>query len=163
MLKENLRDCYKQIQATKNENVGLQVEIQGKDKHIEKCENTINHLRELYVAHAKIPGLDNLGMIVVRKYTSKDNGKHFNYPYYIVCIQRHAITTSRQWFQETFLESKEIMMIVNPNRVHTFNRFEEEDHVESYKCHFRLNDLTRDVCMMWPPQSLKSKDVKKII
>ena len=46
--------------------------------------------------------------------------------------------------------------------VHAFNRFEEEDHVESYKCHFRLNDLTRDVCMMWPPQSLKSKDVKKI-
>ena len=34
------------------------------------------------------------------------------------------------------------MVIVNSNSVHGFNRFEEEDRVESYKYHFRLNDLT---------------------
>lgn len=36
------------------------------------------------------------------------------------------------------------MVIVNPNNVHAFNSFEEEDQVESYKCHFRLNDLKCD-------------------
>ena len=40
-----------------------------------KYENTIDYVRESSVAHAKIPGLNNLGMII-RKYTSKDNGKH---------------------------------------------------------------------------------------
>lgn len=39
-----------------------------------KYENTIDFVRESSVAHAKIPGLNNLGMII-RKYTSKDNGK----------------------------------------------------------------------------------------
>ena len=35
-------------------------------------------------------------------------------------------------------------MIDNPNGVHAFNRFEEEGHVERFKCHFKLLDLTRD-------------------
>ena len=39
-----------------------------------KYENTIDFVRESSVAHAKIPGLNNLGMII-RKYTSNDNGK----------------------------------------------------------------------------------------
>ena len=64
----------------------MQSKIIAKDTQIEQCEKTINHLRELYVAHAKIPGLDNLDMIA-RKYASQDNDKHFDYSYYIVCIQ----------------------------------------------------------------------------
>ena len=86
LLKYKFRHCAIQTQAIKYENVELQGKINAKDMQIEQCENTINHLREIYVVHAKIPGLDNLGMIV-HKYTSKDNGKHFNYPYYIVPIQ----------------------------------------------------------------------------
>ena len=35
-------------------------------------------------------------------------------------------------------------MINNPNSIHTFNSFEEQDHVERYKCHFTVTDLTRD-------------------
>ena len=70
----------------KYENVELKGKINAKDMQIEQCKNTIDHLRELYVAHAKIPGLDNLG-IIVHKYTSKDNDKHFDYPYHIVSIQ----------------------------------------------------------------------------
>ena len=127
--------------------VKLQCEIQANDKQIEKCENAISHLREIYVAHAKIPGLHNLGMIV-RKYISKYNDKHFDYPYCVVCIQRYAITTQREWLQEKFSENKKIMVIVNHNSVHAFSSFEEEDHVESYNCQFRLHDLTKDVCMM---------------
>ena len=139
--KDHVRHCSKQIQAIKY--VELQGEVNAKDMQIEQSENTINRLRKLYVVHAKIPGLDNLGM-TVRKYTSKDNNKHFDYPYYIVCIQRHAITTKRKWLQEKLPKRKEIVVDVNPNSVHAFNQFKEEDHIESCKFHFRLNDLTRD-------------------
>ena len=41
-------------------------------------------------------------------------------------------------------KSKKIVVIVNPNNVHAFNSFEEEDQIESYKCYFRLNDLKCD-------------------
>ena len=47
------------------------------------------------------------------------------------------------------------MVGINLNSVHAFNRFEEEDHVESYKCHFRIK-------MMWTSHSLKSKDVLSV-
>ena len=36
------------------------------------------------------------------------------------------------------------MVTDKSNSVHAFNCFEEEDHVEKYKCHFRLTDLARD-------------------
>ena len=35
------------------------------------------------------------------------------------------------------------MVIDHYDSLHTFNRFEEESHVEINKCHFRLIDLTR--------------------
>ena len=107
LLKDNLRICDKQIQAIKYENVGSQSETHAKDKQIGKCENTINHLRELCVTREKIPDLDNLGMIVC-KYTSKDNDKHFDYPYYIVHIQRHAITAKRIGYKKIFKNQKDL-------------------------------------------------------
>ena len=33
----------------------------------------------------------------------------------------------------------------NPNSVKGFNCFEESGHVQRYKCHFKLIDLTKDV------------------
>ena len=39
---------------------------------------------------------------------------------------------------------KIVVIIVKLKNVHAFNSFEEEDHVESYKYHFRLNDLKRN-------------------
>ena len=42
------------------------------------------------------------------------------------------------------LQQRSIGYKKNPNSVHAFNRFEEEDHVETYECHFRLNDLKRN-------------------
>lgn len=62
-------------------------------------ENTVNHLRERYLDHWKKPGLDNVVMIV-RKLTSKDNDKYFDYLYYIGRIQRHTITTKWWLLQE---------------------------------------------------------------
>lgn len=34
-------------------------------------------------------------------------------------------------------------MIHNPKSVHAFNHFEEDDHVEMHKYHFRIIDLIR--------------------
>ena len=53
-------------------------------------------------------------------------------------------STKRHWFAETYKNYEEIVEIDNPNAIHSFNRFEEEGHVERYRCHFKLVDLTRD-------------------
>ena len=101
-------------------------------------------LENFMLLMVKISGLAKLGMII-REYTSnKNNDKHFDYSYYIVYNKIHAITTNRQQLQGQCSENKEIVVIVNSNSVHGFNHFEEEDHVESYKYHFRLNDLARN-------------------
>lgn len=34
-------------------------------------------------------------------------------------------------------------MIDNPDKLHTFNCFEEKCHAKRYKCHFRLTDPVR--------------------
>ena len=70
LLKDNFRNCDKQIKAIKYENVGSQSETHAKDKQIGKCENTINHLRELCVTHEKIPDLD-MHLIVLKKIMQK--------------------------------------------------------------------------------------------
>ena len=87
------------------------------------------------------PGLDNEAMIVYI-HLSKKNGKHFDYSYYITQIQRRAISTRTRCEQGKFPISKEI--VHNPNSVDTFNCFEEENHVERYKCLYRLFDFTRN-------------------
>ena len=94
LLIEDLQDRDKQIQAIKYENVGLQGDINPKYQQIERCENTINRLRERYVAHTKNPYLDSLE-IIIRKYTSTDSYEQFGYPYYVARIQRHAIGRKR--------------------------------------------------------------------
>ena len=59
--------------------------------------------------------------MIVHKHKSKDNDNHFE-----------------------FVESEEIVVIGNPNSVRAFNCFEEKDHAERYKCHFRFIDLKRE-------------------
>jgi len=82
--------------------------------------------------------------MIVRKHTCQQDDSCFEYPYYCARIQRRAIPAKRRWILEQFPRSEEIVVIDNPNGVHAFNRFEEEEHVERYKCHFRLVDLTRE-------------------
>ena len=83
--------------------------------------------------------------MIFRKHTTVDeNDEHFENPYYCARIQRRMISTKRRWFHGKFPRGEEIVIIDNPNGIHAFNRFEEEGHVERYKCHFRLVDLTRD-------------------
>ena len=78
------------------------------------------------------------------KHISKDNDEQFDYPYYIMRIKSRAITTKKQWLQEKFPKSKGTVAIDKPNSVHAIHCSEKEDHVERYKCHFKLIDLTRD-------------------
>ena len=82
--------------------------------------------------------------MITRKHTTDGDDKHSEYPYYISCLQRRWISTKRLWLLDKFPNSEEIVVIDNPNSVHAFNRFEDEGHVERYKCHFRLVDLTRE-------------------
>ena len=82
--------------------------------------------------------------MITRKHTCEPDDKYFEYPYYISQIQRCKISTKRRWLLDQFPESEEIVVIDNPNSVHTFNRLEEEGHVERYGCHFKLIDLTRE-------------------
>ena len=136
LLNDDLTESQKLVKqfdkwATKLQynNIGLQGEIA--------------RLSMRFVPNAMDPGKDNVIMIV-RKHTCQQDDSRFEYPYYCARIQRRAIPTKRRWILEQFPRSEEIVVIDNPNGVHAFNRFEEEEHVKRYKCHFRLVDLTRE-------------------
>ena len=119
-------------------NTGLHGEIRAKDQEIDRRREEIVELRERYVDHCRDPSKDNL-VVITRKHEPDDK-----YPYYISRIQRRVISTKRRWLLDQFPDSEEIVVIDNPNSVHTFNRLEEEGHVERYGCHFKLLDLTRE-------------------
>ena len=73
---------YCNLQITQYENVGLQDEIQARYQQIERCEDTITHLRERYVDHARDPGKGNI-FIIAQKYTSSATNKYHDLPYYV--------------------------------------------------------------------------------
>ena len=94
--------------------------------------------------------------MIFRKHTIQEVDEYHYLPYYIARIQRRKITTKKRWFAENFPSSEEIVVIDNPNAVHTFNRFEEEGHVERFQNHFRLLDLTReDLYILGVPAQLE--------
>ena len=47
---------------------------------LQKCEDTITHLKTDYVPHARDPGKDNI-IIIVRKHTKPVNDKFHELPY----------------------------------------------------------------------------------
>ena len=134
------QDIVRHLEYTKT---GFQGEIRAKDQEIARRERENAMLRERYLDHCQDPGKDNVVMIA-RKHTCEDDDKHFEYPYYISRIQRRVISAKRRWLFEKFPRCEEIVVIDNPNSVHAFNRFEEEEHVQRYGCHFKLLDLTRE-------------------
>ena len=136
LINDDLSESRELVRQLEFDNVGLQGEIHAKDLEIA-------HLRHRHVPHAKNPGIDNVIMII-RKHSTEGEDDLFDYPYYVARIQRRIIPTKRRWCLEKFPSSEEIVIIDNPNGVHAFNRFEEDGHVERFKCHFELLDLTRD-------------------
>ena len=83
----DLLDLEKKKHAVKYENVKFQGEIHAKDQQIEKCKNTMTHLRESYVDHKMNPGKDNI-IIIVEKHTTSATDMYHDLPYYVSRIKR---------------------------------------------------------------------------
>ena len=143
LMNDDLQDLDNQIQAIKYENVSLQAARDVYQAELQKCQDTITHLKNLYVPHAKNPGKDNI-IIIVRKHTTPAKDKFHDLPYYIAKIQRRKRYVKLRWFDRHFPDHEIIAEIDNPNSIHAFHRFAEEGHAERKYNHFRLIDLTRE-------------------
>ena len=143
LLDDDLTESQEHARQIEYNNTGLQGEIRAKDQEIARREIELAQVRERHVDRCRDPGKDNV-IVIFRKHTTDEDDAHFEYPYYISRIQRRAIATKRRWVGEQFSNLEEIVIIDNPNGIHAFNRLEEEGHLERYKCHFKLVDLTRE-------------------
>ena len=141
LMNDDLQGRDDQIQAIKYENVALQAQKDVYQAELEKCQDTITHLKTRYVPHARNPGKDNI-IIIVRKHTTSANNEFHDLPHYVARIQRRKRCIKLRWFDQRFPDHEFIVEIDNPNSIHAFNRFEEEEHVEQKYNHFRLIDLT---------------------
>ena len=63
-----------QIQAIQFENVALQVQRNVCQAKLQRCQDTIMHLKTRYVDHGRDPGKDNI-TIIVEKHTTSGNDK----------------------------------------------------------------------------------------
>ena len=75
LLTDDLLDRDNQIQAIQYENVALQAQKDIYQAELQKCQDTIKHLKARYVRHARNPGKDNI-IIIVRKQTTSANDKY---------------------------------------------------------------------------------------
>ena len=143
MLTDDLQDRNNQMQVIQYENVALQAQKNVYQTQLQKCRDTITHLKKCYVPYAKYTGKDNI-IIIVRKRTKPVNDKFHDLPYYVARIYRRKRYVKPRWFDQHFPEHEVIVEIDNPNSIHAFNRFEEEGNVGRQCNHFRLMDLTRE-------------------
>ena len=95
LLADNLQDHDNQIQVIQYENVALQAQRDVYQVQLQKCQDTIAHLKTRYVPHARDPGKDN---IVVRKHTTFTNHKYHDLPYYVARIQPRKRYVKLTWF-----------------------------------------------------------------
>ena len=143
LLTDDLQDRNNRIQAIRFENVALQEQKDLHQAELQKCQDTISHLKTCYVPHARDPGTDII-IIIVRKHTTPANDKFHDLPYYVARIQRHKRYVKLSWFDRHFPDHEVIVEIDNPNNIPVFNRFEEEGHAERRYNHFRLINITRE-------------------
>ena len=143
LMNDDLQDRDSQIQAIKYENVSLQAQRDVYQTQLQRCQDTITHLRMRYLDHARDPGKDNI-IIVIRKHTKPANDKFHDLPCYIARIKRRKRYVKLRWFDRHFPNHEVIVEIDNPDSIHTFNRFEEKGHAERKYNHLRLIDLTRE-------------------
>ena len=154
LLTDDLQDRDNQIQAIQYKNIALQLKRDVYQAELQKCQDTITHLKTRYVPYARNPGKDYI-IIIVPKHTASANDKYHDLPYYVARIQRRKRYVKLGWFDRHFPDHEVIVEIDNPNSIHVFNRFEEEQHAERKYNHFRLIDLTREeLCTMGVPAIL---------
>ena len=130
MLNDDLKNRDNQIQVIQYENVALQAQRDVYKDQLQKCQDIITHLK---TRHAKDPGKDNI-LKIIEKNTAPEEDEFYEYPYYIVRIQRRFITTKKRWFKVQYPH----------HSIYAFNRFEEKGYVECFQCHFRFVDIPRD-------------------
>ena len=82
---------------------------------LQRCQDTITHLRTRYVDHAKDPGKDNI-IIIVRKHEKPANDKFHDLPYYVARIQRCKRYVKLRWFDRHFPDHEVIVETHNPKR-----------------------------------------------
>ena len=133
------------------ENVALQAQ---RDVYQAQARDRIINL---HVPRAKDEGKDNIVMII-EKNTAPKEDEFYEYPYYIVRIQRWFINIKRLWFKAQYPHHRFIMEeLDNANSIHAFNRFEEKEYVERLQCHFRLVDFHMMPFMPWPRLPSRNK------
>ena len=128
-INDDLQDRENQIQAIQYENVAFQAQRDLYQAQLQRCEDTITHLRARYVDHASYPGKDNI-IIIVRKHTTFANDKYHDLPCYISRIQRRKRYVKVRWLNRHFPDHEVIVELDNANSIHAFDRVEEEGHVE---------------------------------
>ena len=74
LMNDDLQGRDNQIQTIKYENVVLQAKRDVYQAELQKCQNTITHLKTRYVPHARDPGKDKI-ITIVRKHTTPANDK----------------------------------------------------------------------------------------
>ena len=130
------------LQNREYENVALQAQKDVYEDQLQKCQDTIMHLKTRYVPHARNPGKHNI-IIIVWKQTRPTND---NIIIYHIMSRRYNDVEGifkLRWFDRHFLDHEVIMEIGSPNSIHMFNRFEEEGHVEQRYNHFRSINFIR--------------------
>ena len=134
-----------QVQAIQYKNVILQAQRDMYQAQLQRCQDQIRGLIiNRHVLHANDPGKDNIVM-TIEKNTAHEEDEIYEYLYYTARIQRRFISTKRQWFRAQYPHRRLIIEeLDNVNSIHAFNRFEDEGHIQRFRCHFRLDDLARD-------------------
>ena len=77
--------------------MALEAHIDLYQAELQRCRDTITHLKICNVPHARDPGKDNI-IITVRKHTTSGNDKYHDLPYYVARIQRHKRYVKLRWF-----------------------------------------------------------------
>ena len=75
MLNDDLQARDNRIQAIHYENVALQAQRDVYQAQLQKCQDTISHLKTRYVDNARDPEKDNI-IIIVWKHARPTNDKH---------------------------------------------------------------------------------------
>ena len=66
--------------------MALQAQRDVYQAELQKCQDTITHLKTHYIPHARDLGKGNI-IIIVRKHTLSAKDKYHDLPYYVVGIQ----------------------------------------------------------------------------
>ena len=75
-LTDHLQGHDNQIKTIQYENVALQAQRDRYQAELQRCQDTITHLKTRYVPHVRDPGKDNIIIIVWRDTTSA-NSKYY--------------------------------------------------------------------------------------